>query len=70
MTLRELGRRIQYLREQRGKTIEKLAWACEISKGGLSLIERGLRDPRFSTLNKLAKALRVPLNSLFGQKSG
>ena len=67
MTRRDLGKRIQKFREQKGLTIEKLAWECEISKGGLSIIERGLRDVRFSTLNKIIKALGLSLKSFFDE---
>jgi len=35
-----------------------------ISKGNLSDIERGKRDPRYSTLKAIAEGLEVPLSQL------
>ena len=45
--------------------MEKLAYGSGISKGGLSEIERGMKEPRISTLIKVAECLDVSLRDLF-----
>lgn len=46
-------------------TIEELAQRAHVSSGRISQIERGLANPSFETLWRLATALEVPLGSLF-----
>ncbi len=61
----ELGSLIAKIRQRKGKSIEKLAYEAGISKGNLSEIENGKRDPRFSTLYAIAEGLDVTLAQLF-----
>ena len=37
----------------------------DLSKSEISKIERGIVDFRFSTLNKIAECLEIPLSELF-----
>lgn len=60
----ELGTAISTLRKRRGMTLEKLAYEMEISKGNLSDIENGRKDPRFSTLKAIAEGLGVSVSQL------
>lgn len=60
-TLVQLGARLMRLRRARGLSVEELAARAGVAKGNLSEIERGLRDPRYTTLVALAGALGVPL---------
>jgi transcriptional regulator with XRE-family HTH domain len=60
-----IGQRIKQLREQKGLTIEKLAYENDLAKGNLSEIEKGLIDPRLSTLERITKGLDVTLKELF-----
>jgi transcriptional regulator with XRE-family HTH domain len=62
--MRSLG---EALREARGGrfTIEELARRAHVSAGRISQIERGIANPSFETLWKLASALEVPIGSLF-----
>jgi len=62
--LERLGRHIAIERRKRGITLEKLAYEMELSKGNLSDIEHGKRDPRFSTLKAIAEGLEMPLAKL------
>lgn len=62
--LQKLGARIKYLRLQKGITLEKLAFENDIPKPTLSVVERGLKNPRFLTLVKIAKALEVKVKDL------
>jgi transcriptional regulator with XRE-family HTH domain len=62
--MRALG---EALREARGGrfTIEELARQANVSAGRISQIERGIGNPSFETLWKLASTLEVPIGSLF-----
>jgi transcriptional regulator with XRE-family HTH domain len=63
--LQRLGRRIQTLRDERKMTQEELAAKAGLSRGYLARLETGRHDPSATTLAKIAKALRVPISSLF-----
>lgn len=66
MSLNEkIGARIKELREERGLTLEKLAYESGISKGGLSEIERGMREARVSTIEKICNNLDISLSEFF-----
>lgn len=62
--LENLGRRIAKERRRRGITLEKLAYEMGLSKGNLSDIERGRRDPRFTTLRAISLGLKTPIQNL------
>jgi len=65
-TLRErFGKRVRLLRSQAGLSQEALAAKADISVDFLSLVERGINAPSFETLEKLAKALDMPVQELF-----
>jgi|SRR5580700_6219932 transcriptional regulator with XRE-family HTH domain len=57
----ELGRAIRRLRRGRRMTIEGLAHAADMHPTYLSGIERGLRNPTWSKLTGLARALEIPV---------
>jgi transcriptional regulator with XRE-family HTH domain len=67
--LATLSGRIHQLRQERGLSLEELAASSDVSIGFLSQLERGIANPSFKTLTKIAKALSVPLSSIFGQAS-
>jgi len=67
--LADAGRRIRDSRTGQGLSLEQLARLTGISAPALSLIETGKRDPRLTTLNRIADALRVPLAALIGDES-
>lgn len=58
--LRRLGERIREERRGRGMTQETLAEALDLSVAYVSLIERGSRNPPFTTVVDIARALGVP----------
>lgn len=62
---RQLGMRIRYLRTQKKLSQEDLALEAGVNKNYLSDLERGNRNPTVEVLNKIAKALDIPLNILF-----
>lgn len=61
----DVGSRLRALRQDRGLSLRALAEICELSPNTISLIERGATSPSVSTLQKLATALGVHINSFF-----
>ncbi|MDO5643454.1 MAG: helix-turn-helix transcriptional regulator [Paracoccus sp. (in: a-proteobacteria)] len=62
--LTDVGSRIRQARTAQQASLEQMALLTGISAPALSLIENGKRDPRLTTLAKIADALRVPLGEL------
>ena len=62
---KRIGVRIRQLREEKGLTLERLAYESEVgSKGYLSDIEKGLARPTVQTLQAVADRLEVALLDL------
>ncbi len=57
--LRRLGERVREQRRNRGLTQEALAEALDLSVAYVSLIERGGRNPPYTTVVAIARALGV-----------
>ena len=62
---KKLGKRIQYLRQQKGLSQEKLAEAIDIATTSLSYIETGRGFMTLATLEKMAKTLDVEIYEIF-----
>jgi transcriptional regulator with XRE-family HTH domain len=60
-----LGKNLREARKKLGLTQEEVAQRCGVQAGEVSRIERGLRDPQVSTVEKLATAVEVPPGRLF-----
>lgn len=69
-TLIALGSRIRQLREQRSMTIESLAEAAGLSVRGITYLEHGSRDPRYTTLLAVAAGLDVDAAALLPTRAG
>jgi transcriptional regulator with XRE-family HTH domain len=52
------------LRDELGMSQEDLAYAAGVSIGAVSRIERGLNDPQWTTVLKIAEGLGVPLGEI------
>jgi transcriptional regulator with XRE-family HTH domain len=63
-----IGAQIRSLRTERGMTLAELARRTGISASNLSLIERDLTDPRWSTVERIFDALG--LSPMSGQEPG
>ena len=63
--LKTLGRRIASLRKKQGMNQEEFADVSGKMINTISNIERGLSDPKITTLIALAEALNVPVEMLF-----
>ncbi len=59
-----LGNAIKLCRTQKNMNQAELAALAVISVSYLSLLERGKRDPSFSTVENIAEALGIPFNIL------
>lgn len=58
--------RLRQTREAKGLTLEKLSAKTGLSEAAISRLERIPRDPRASSLRKLAEALEVSVGFLMG----
>jgi transcriptional regulator with XRE-family HTH domain len=61
--------KMMQLRKRKGITQAELAERCETTQQTIAKIEKGLVDPKLSTLNKIAEALDCELAELFFTKS-
>jgi transcriptional regulator with XRE-family HTH domain len=65
-----LARSIQELRKLRGITQEELSTITGITRSHISAIEHGRCNIRLDNIDKIARALGVPLRQLFDEKGG
>ena len=56
------------LRKQHNLTLEQLAYQSGISKGGLSEIEKNMKDPRAYTIIKICTGLEITMKDFFDFK--
>ena len=63
--LRRLGERVRSARRNRGLTQEALAEALDLSVAYVSLIERGGRNPPYTTVVAIARALGASTIEIF-----
>ena len=64
MNLKEIGKRIQEMREISGKTIAEMAKVAGITEAEFVELEAGRLDPPFTVLHRCAVALNVDVTSL------
>lgn len=62
--LKQLGEKIKKARKERKLIQAELAVIVDVSTGYIGSIEQGLRYPSLQLLNKLARALKIPLHEL------
>ena len=62
---KKFGLRLKAIRTDRGMTQEQLAELLDVTIDTISKIERGVHGPRFELLEKIARALRAPVNVFF-----
>lgn len=63
--LKRLGTRVRQFRQQRGLSQEALADRARIDRSYMSGIERGVRNCSVLKLERIGRALGVPISSLF-----
>jgi transcriptional regulator with XRE-family HTH domain len=62
--------RIKELRKARGLTLEQLRGPTGLSRGYLSQLETGSREPSVETLQQIAAAFGVEVKDLFADSQG
>jgi len=61
---RQVGKNIKKLREKRGWSQEELSFEAELHRTYVSGVERGVRNPTVTVLQKIATALGVSASKL------
>lgn len=65
-----LGKAIRQLREEKGLTQEAVAHDAGVTTATLGVIERGLSNPTWATLQGIARALDASMVDLAGAAEG
>lgn len=60
--------RVHQLRKEHSLSIERLAYQSGISKGGLSEIERNMKEPRAYTILRICCGLGISMKEFFDFK--
>jgi transcriptional regulator with XRE-family HTH domain len=63
---KKFGKRLRQLREERGWSQEEFADRAGLHRTYVSAVERGVRNPTLSVIERLAKALGVSLAEMLG----
>ena len=61
---RRFAENLRRERVRAGLSQERLSFVCDLHRTEISLLERGRREPRLSTLVRLARGLRIPVTAL------
>lgn len=64
-----VGQRIRYYRLQRGMSQEQLALQADINPAFLGHLERGLKSPTITTLDKIVNALGLSYSEFFSDSA-
>src|SRR5262245_12132297 len=67
MSVIRMAKRLKVLRKQRGWTQSELAARTGLHRVFIAQLEGGTHDPSLTTLEKLARAFRMPLADFLGQ---
>ncbi len=59
------GRRLRLIRKGEGITLEELGRLASLGYKHIADIERGEKAPSFEAIDKLVKALKIPLHEFF-----
>jgi len=65
-TPKQMGKRIRALRKKLNLSRQQLAERADVSREYIRKLEAGGYDPTVGTLQRLAKALGVPVTELLG----
>ena len=61
----QLGKRIEYLRKQKGWSQEDLSLESGVNKNYICDLENGRRNPSLLILSRISRALKISLQTLF-----
>lgn len=62
---KQFGRRVRELRDARGWSQEELADQAGLHRTYISAVERAVRNPTLTVIERIAKALKVRIAELF-----
>jgi transcriptional regulator with XRE-family HTH domain len=65
-----VGPALRQARVAKGLTLEQLGGLCELTRGYISLVERGIKAPSIAALMRMAAALDVKVASFFDPRPG
>lgn len=65
--MKDVGKRIQRIRIERGYTLQELGDKINFNYSNLSKIERGVRTASIELIESLAKFFDVPISYFFGE---
>lgn len=65
---RKFGIKVRQMRLEKGFSQETFADRCGLHRTYIGAVERGERNISIENIEKIAKALEVPISSLFGKK--
>jgi transcriptional regulator with XRE-family HTH domain len=68
--MQQIALRVRQLRQDQGLSVRALAEKAGISASALSQIESGQASPSVATLEKICRALRLPITALFDAPDG
>lgn len=68
--VRRLGNAVRCRRVAAGLSQEALARTARVHPTYISLLERGLRDPKLSSVKKIARGLKVSAGELVAEAEG
>lgn len=60
--LKEFGKRLQKLRKAKKLSIRNFAYAADLSVSYVQKLEAGMSNPSYTTLLKIAEAMKLELN--------
>lgn len=62
---KQVGKNLAKIRRERGLSQEELAFECDLHRTYISGIERGIRNPTITIIDKIASALEIKMAQLF-----
>lgn len=65
VTAAQFGHAVKVLRTAAGLSQMQLANRCRLTSNGMSLVERGVRNPSWELIQAIAFALHVPVSGIF-----
>lgn len=69
MNIKEkFGQKVKSLREEKGFSIEYLANISDVDRNYISDIEKGLRNPSITIIEKIVHALDIDLGEFFNDR--
>lgn len=62
---KRVGKNVQRLRKAKGWSQEELAFECGLHRTYISGVERGIRNPTVTVLERISVAMEIEISELF-----